>query len=116
MNTNSDKSSDKGGTSATNPRPLSPKAAELLQDRADNLPCWVRSPKTGPEHYSGFSRAKLYELAGKGAIRSVSIREPGQTKGTRLFNLASILTFIEKCEQGAADEAAKATTEGAMNA
>jgi hypothetical protein len=95
-----------GGTSATNTRPLSPKAAELLQDRANNLPCWVRSPKTGPEHFSGFSRAKLYELAGKGAIRSVSIREPGQVKGTRLFNLASILAFIEKCEQSAADEAA----------
>jgi hypothetical protein len=104
------KTTEIGGTTATNTRPLSPKAAELLQDRADNHPCWVRSPKTGPEHYSGFSRAKLYELAGKGAIRSVSIREPGQTKGTRLFNLASILAFIEKCEQGAADEAAKGTT------
>jgi hypothetical protein len=58
------------------------------------------------DFYSGFSRAKLYELAGTGAIRSVSIRQPGQIKGTRLFNLASILAFIEKCEQGAADEAA----------
>jgi len=76
----------------------------------------LASPKTGPERYSGFSRAKLYELAGKGAIRSVSIREPGQTKGTRLFNLASILTFIEKCEQNAADEAAKATTGETVNA
>ena len=44
------------------------------------------------------SRAKLYELAGTGAIRSVSIRERGQVKGTRLFNLASILAFIERCE------------------
>ena len=94
---------------------LSPRAAQLLQDRADNLPCWVRSPKTGPEHYSGFSRAKLYELAGKGAIRSVSIREPGQTKGTRLFNLASILAFIERCEQSA-QEAKEAATEGAIAA
>jgi hypothetical protein len=56
------------------------------------------------------SRAKLYELAGTGAIRSVSIRQPGQIKGPRLFNLASILAFIEKCEQGATDEAAKTTT------
>jgi hypothetical protein len=88
-----------GGTSANQTRPLSPKAAELLLDRADNLPVWICSPKTGPEFYSGFSRAKLYELAGTGAIRSVSIRDAGQTKGTRLFNLASILTFIEKSEQ-----------------
>jgi hypothetical protein len=110
MNTHSAKSTDNGGMTATNTRPLSSKAAELLQDRTDNHPCWVRSPKIGPEHYSGFSRAKLYELAGTSAIRSVSIRQPGQIKGTRLFNLASILAFIEKCEQGAADEAAKTTT------
>jgi len=101
-----------GGTSARQTRPLSPKAAELLNDRNGNLPCWVRSPKIGAEYFSGFSRAKLYELAGAGKIRSVSIREPGQIKGTRLFNLASILAFIEKCEQGAADAAA-ATTEAA---
>jgi hypothetical protein len=97
-----------GGTSARQTRPLSPKAAELLNDRNGNLPCWVRSPKIGPEYFSGFSRAKLYELAGKNLIRSVSIREPGQVKGTRLFNLASILDYIEKCET-AANAAAGAT-------
>lgn len=42
------------------------------------------------------------------------LREPGQVKGTRLFNLASILAFIEKCEQGAADAAAKTTPEAAQ--
>ncbi len=99
-----------------NARPLSSRVTELLQDRANNLPCWVRSPKTGPEHYSGFTRAKLYELAGKAAIRSVSIREPGQTKGTRLFNLASILAFIEKCEQSAAGDATKTTAEETVKA
>ena len=104
-----------GGTSARQTRPLSPKAAELLNDRNGNLPCWVRSPKIGAEYFTGFSRAKLYELAGKSLIRSVSIREPGQVKGTRLFNLASILAFIEKCEQGAADAAA-ARVEGKVNA
>ncbi len=107
MTTNSTQS---GGTPAGKTR-LSPKAAELLQDRAGNFPVWIRSPKTGPEHFTGFSRAKLYELAGAGAIRSVSIREPGQMRGTRLFNLASILAFIEKCEQGAAAAAAAAASE-----
>jgi hypothetical protein len=102
------------GSNAGNKTRLSPQARELLQDRAQGLPVWVRSPKIGVETYSGFSRAKLYELAGKSAIRSVSIREAGQVKGTRLFNLASILAFIEKCEQSAADEAAKAVTEGAQ--
>jgi len=71
---------------------------ELLAERQGLLPVWIRSPKSGPEFYCGFSRSKLYEEAAKGHIRSVSIREPGQLKGTRLFELHSILTFIEKCE------------------
>jgi hypothetical protein len=77
------------------------KARELLNDQSNGLPVWIRAPKNGVEFYCGFSRAKLYEGAGKGHFRSVSIREPGQVKGTRLFHLQSILDFIEKCEQGA---------------
>ena len=84
-------------------RTLSPKAAELVAERTTgNLPVWVRAPRNGGvEFYTGFSRAKLYELASERKIRSVSIREPGAIKGTRLFHLASILAFIEKCEQEA---------------
>jgi hypothetical protein len=78
---------------------------ELLGDREGTLPVWVRSPKSGVERHSGFSRSKLYELAGNGRIRSVSIREPGQIKGTRLFHLESILAYIEKCEAEAMAEA-----------
>lgn len=87
---------------ATSPvrRKLSVTAAELMAERQGQLPVWIRSPKSGPEHYSGFSRSKLYELAGDGKIRSVSIREPGQVKGVRLFHLASILDFIARCEAG----------------
>jgi hypothetical protein len=70
---------------------------ELLNEREGLLPVWIRSPKNGPEHYTGFSRSKLYELAAKGKIDSRSIRQPGQIKGTRLFNLRSILDFIESC-------------------
>ena len=80
---------------------LAPRARELLQDQSKGLPVWVRPPKVGVEFYSGFSRAKLYECAGKGHFRSVSIREPGQAKGTRLFHLGSILDFIERCEAAA---------------
>ena len=85
---------------------LSARASELLSDRDGPLPIWIRSPKSGPEHYTGFSRSKLYELATKGKISSRSIREPGQIRGTRLFNLRSILDFIESC--GNEDEAARA--------
>jgi len=50
------------------------------------------------EFFTGLSRSKLYEGAAQGHFKSASIREPGQTKGTRLFNLASILSFIESHE------------------
>lgn len=79
-------------------RPLPDKALELLQDRKQGLPVWIRSPKTGVEFHTGLSRSKLYELAGARRIRSVSIRGRGQIKGTRLFHLQSILDFIERCE------------------
>jgi hypothetical protein len=97
---------------------LATKAAELLAERDRWLPVWIRSPKSGPEHYSGFSRAKLYELAGGGKIRSVSIREPGQVKGVRLFHLGSILDFVARCEAAAGAQEttaapADAQTEGA---
>lgn len=78
---------------------LQPTVRDLLADRDGRLPVWIRSPKSGPEHFTGFSRSKLYELAGAGLIRSVSIRAVGQMRGTRLFNLQSILAFIEKAEQ-----------------
>lgn len=77
-------------------------AADLparMAEREGVLPVWVRAPKRGHEFYSGCSRPKLYEWAGKNYIRSVSIREPGRIKGVRLFHLASLLAFIEQCEK-----------------
>lgn len=85
-------------------RKLSTTAAELQAERQGQLPVWIRSPKSGPEHFCGFSRAKLYELAGDGKIRSVSIREPGQVKGVRLFHLGSILDFVARCEAQASTD------------
>jgi hypothetical protein len=82
-----------------------PRAALLAAERDGNLPVWVRAPKYGHEFFSGCSRAKLYEWAAKGFIRSVSIREPGRIKGVRLFHLASILNFIEHCEAGTCGQA-----------
>jgi hypothetical protein len=104
MKLNSTDTNNTGDTSASNTRPVPPKARELLQDRNGILPLWFRSPKSGTEFYTGFSRAKLYELAGKGLIRSVSIREKNAVKGTRLFNMESTLSYIEKCEREAAKQ------------
>lgn len=72
--------------------------ATLQVENPPLLPVWVRPPMGGHEHFSGFSRSKLYELASKGLIRSVSIRGPGETKGVRLFHLGSVLDFIARCE------------------
>jgi hypothetical protein len=85
-------------------RSVQDRVAQLACERVGNLPVWIRAPKHGHEFYSGCSRAKLYEWAAKGFIRSVSIREPGQIKGVRLFHLASIFAFFERCEAGAFTE------------
>ena len=89
------------------PESAQSRAAQFISDREGNLPVWVRAPKFGHEFYSGCSRPKLYEWAAKGFIRSVSIREPGRIKGVRLFHLASILAFIERCEISAENHAAR---------
>jgi hypothetical protein len=102
-NVNTHGSNSSGESACKTKTRLAPKARELLTERSNGLPVWIRSPKQGTEFYTGFSRAKLYEGAAKGHFRSVSIREPGQVKGTRLFHLASILAYIEKCEQQAAN-------------
>ena len=56
-------------------------------------PEWLRIPET--LRVFGISRAKLYDLIAKGRIKSVSLRERGQTKGTRLINYESIQNFLE---------------------
>lgn len=86
------------------------KLNELLQDRNGLLPVWIRAPRKGNEYFSGFSRSKLYQVAADGKIRSVSIREPGQIKGTRLFELKSILDFIERNAANAEKEVVNGST------
>jgi hypothetical protein len=88
--------SDAGATCAPiKKRRLSTTAADLLAEQTGDLPVWIRSPKVGVERYTSLSRAKLYQLAGEGKIKSASLREPGRVRGCRLFHLASILAYIE---------------------
>jgi hypothetical protein len=53
------------------------------------------------DFWCGLTRAKLYSLTAEGHIRSVSLREPGQIRGCRLFHLKSIFDYFERCERGA---------------
>lgn len=41
------------------------------------------------------SRTKLYTLAKEGKIKSISLQEKGTTRGTRLFCVESIQSYIE---------------------
>ena len=84
------------------------KLNELTNEKQNGLPVWVRAPAQGQEHYTGFTRGKLYELAAKGIIRTASIRHPGQLRGTRIFNLQSILDCIERNEIQPKDAAQQA--------
>jgi len=59
------------------------------------FPEWLRIPAA--VHQFGLSRAKLYQLAKSGKIRSASLRDVGESKGTRLFEAESIRNYIERC-------------------
>jgi hypothetical protein len=41
----------------------------------------------------------VYDLAGRRLIRSFSLREPGNLKGCRFFDLQSNLDYLERCEK-----------------
>lgn len=73
-------------TSLNSPVGEEPKAS-------DRKPIWSRVSYV-TEVY-GLSQTKIYQLAKEGKITSVSLREQGQAKATRLFNVASVEAYIE---------------------
>jgi predicted DNA-binding transcriptional regulator AlpA len=50
--------------------------------------------------YSRLSKPKLYDLMNRGLIKSVSLRERGQIKGTRLVSFDSLRQFLESRASG----------------
>ncbi len=54
---------------------------------------WLRLPQV--ISYCGLSRTKIFQLAKANKITSVSLREEGMTKATRLFLKDSIDTYID---------------------
>jgi len=64
-------------------------------------PEFIRLPKLGLCPITGLSRSKIYDLISpnegngfKPPVKSVSLRKPGQTKGTRLIVLQSLLAYL----------------------
>ena len=65
------------------------------------LPEFIRLPKLGLCPITGLSRSKIYTLIlphedndFRPPVRSVSLRKPGQIKGTRLVVLQSLLDYL----------------------
>jgi hypothetical protein len=45
----------------------------------------------------GISRAHGYLLAAEGKVRTVCIRRPGAVRGKRLWDCASVRSFLNQC-------------------
>jgi hypothetical protein len=58
-----------------------------------NNPEWARFPKAG-ERLNGFTRSVLYDLAAQGKIVTRSLKRPGQTRGIRFVNIASLAELL----------------------
>ena len=54
---------------------------------------WIRPAQV--EEQFGIKRSKLYELIAQNRVKSVSLREEGQTRGTRLICFQSVVNYIE---------------------
>lgn len=61
-------------------------------------PEWIRVKQAIA--WSGIGETKLYDLMGKKKIKSVTLREKGETKGTRLISFASLKAFLESKAEG----------------
>jgi hypothetical protein len=63
--------------------------------------CVTASPEfvdaKGLRSLFGISRAHGYLLAGEGKVRTVCIRRPGAVRGKRLWDCASVRSFLNKC-------------------
>lgn len=81
---------------AASNRRLGPKVAELFADRDGLLPVWIRPPSKGQEHYTSLTAGTLRNWAKAGRIKSVTIREQYRQRGTTLYDLASILSYLEQ--------------------
>ena len=80
-------------------RKIAPSIENRLAEHHRGLPVWIRVTGSGQEYCTGLTRARLYDLAGRGLIRTC---ENSTTSGRdevfalRRFLPLSILTLPEK--------------------
>ena len=70
------------------------KDAIAAQEPENTRPEWLRIPSA--IKIFGISRTKLYELIGQRKIKSVSLRERGQIRGTRLLSYDSMMEYLDQ--------------------
>ena len=91
-------SNDTGGQSGHTTAPVAaPASAASTPSERE----FIRLPKSGPCPITGLTRSKLYDLISpsedngfKPPVKSVSLRKPGQIKGTRLIVRQSLLDYL----------------------
>lgn len=79
-----------------------PVASEGKPSLENPIRQWGRVPDA--LKVSALSRTKLYQLIDAGKIVSVSLKEPGQKKATRLICLRSLNEYIESFIPGNANQ------------
>lgn len=84
----------------TNPLALAPAVSEIPATQpAHTIPSdWLRVKEACS--FSRLSKPKLYQLINAGKIKSVSLRERGQVRGTRLISFDSLRAFLESRASG----------------
>ena len=77
---------------------LAPSTSGTQATSSNQLPEWLRVKEACA--YSRLSKPKLYELLNRSLVKSVSLRERGQVRGTRLISSDSLRRFLESRASG----------------
>lgn len=83
--------------SATSGEINKPPTGAVTTTPIDHDDAWTRLPKPG-QMLCGMTRSFLYQLCAKGAIRSVTIRQPQNTRGIRLVYRPSIHAYLKQLD------------------
>ena len=82
--------------------PMVPKYSPATDSSVGN-PEWLRVSEACK--YSRLSKPKLYQLFNLGLIKTVSLRERGMVRGTRLVSFDSLRAFLESRASGGKEAA-----------
>lgn len=74
---------------------------------------WTRLPKPGTRcQFSGLARTTLIEAIDRGEFRAITLRQPGATRGIRLFHLPGLFAWLARLDADQNGATASANPEG----